>query len=450
MRALKRDNARRVVFVCRELTGESLRSAQALTRLDGVEVLAICETAPNSHSEEIDVRTHQVGNVHDPAQLVGAMRELIRKYGPVDHIVTTRETLLEPVAQVAEMTGVKGMTVSTVRRVLDKSSLKAVLKCAGIQTARDRLVTTADKARLFADEVGFPIVLKPMHGSGGLATWRIANAQQLEDALALTQPSLDNVYLAEEYIVGDELCLDTITLANEPRFYSVCCYRPSILEALENPQVQWKCIMPRDITGPQYRDFIEQGLAAVRALSVGNAITHMEGFRLDDGSVRFIDATIRPAGARIAPMLAFAYDIDPYLAWASVAVNGCFDGPWERKYAVGTIFLRAPGSGVIEEVQGIESLNKNLGHLIVDYHLPVVGFRKSSTYTGDGYVTVRNEDTSVVEDVLDLIGRTVSIRYSEPQSIQPADSKESWADRLQYFERQINKPAWDECVQPPA
>ena len=69
----------------------------------------------------------------------------------------------------------------------------------------------------------------------------------------------------------------------------------------------------------------------------------------------FIDATLRPAGARIAPMLAFAYDIDPYLVWARVMLDGCFDGPWERKFAVGTVFLRGAGSGKIESVDGIRS-----------------------------------------------------------------------------------------------
>ncbi len=47
-------------------------------------------------------------------------------------------------------------------------------------------------------------------------------------------------------------------------------------------------------------------------------------------------------------MLGFAYDIDPYRAWARVAVDGRFDGPWERKYAVGTIFLRGSGAGVVK------------------------------------------------------------------------------------------------------
>ncbi len=46
-----------------------------------------------------------------------------------------------------------------------------------------------------------------------------------------------------------------------------------------------------------------------------------------------------------ATPLAHAYDIDPYFAWARVAVDGSFDGPWERKYSVGTLFLRGAGRG---------------------------------------------------------------------------------------------------------
>jgi hypothetical protein len=182
------------------------------------------------------------------------------------------------VAEANETLKLCGMSVETVGRALDKTSLKRTLERAGIETARDRLVTNAADARRFAASVGFPIVLKPLDGSGGLATWCIRSAEQLELALELMQPSTARAVLAEDYLRGEELCIDTITIANEPRFFSLCCYRPSILEALENPQTQWSCIMPREIGVERFREFIEQGLAAVRALSVGSAMTHMEGF----------------------------------------------------------------------------------------------------------------------------------------------------------------------------
>jgi hypothetical protein len=203
--------------------------------------------------------------------------------------------------------------------------------------------------------------------------------------------------------------------------------------------------MPRDISGDHYREFIQQGLAAVRALAVGNAITHMEGFLLAEGGVSFTDATLRPAGARIGPMLGFAYDIDPYFAWARVAVDGCFDGPWERKYAVGTIFLRGLGAGLVEHVHGFESVRNQLGELFVEFRLPQIGAPKSATYTGDGYITLRHPETNVVEAALQLIAEQVRISYTQPAPAGTVNNlnDEQWSQRLLGADQQLNRPAWD-------
>ena len=277
-------------------------------------------------------------------------------------------------------------------------------------------------AQRFAGEVGFPIVIKPISGSGALTTFPIHNEAQLAHVIGLMPCPL----IAETFVTDRELCFDTITVGNEPQFYSICEYNPSIIDALQDPERQWQCVVPREIDDG-YRDFITQGLAAVRALRAGDAMTHMEGF----ANGGFIDSTLRPAGARIAPMFGFACDVDPYRVWARIAVDGCFDGPLERKYAVGTIFLRGRGSGVIEQVDTIES------SLIVEAHWPKIGARKSSTYTGDGYVTVRHPDRSVVHDALDLIDRTIKITYSNPQPDAPL-----LVERLHDY-KSLNKPAWE-------
>ena len=145
-------------------------------------------------------------------------------------------------------------------------------------------------------------------------------------------------------------------------------------------------------------------------------------------------------------MLAFAYDIDPHLAWARAAVDGCFDGPWERRYAVGTAFLRGAGRGVVERVRGLESVRRHVGEFVVDARLPRVGAAKSATYTGDGYITVRHPETRVVEDALALIARTVRVTYSRPESPAPPDEAvgERWSQRLRHFDEQLNKPAWED------
>jgi hypothetical protein len=196
--------------------------------------------------------------------------------------------------------------------------------------------------------------------------------------------------------------------------------------------------MPRDMSA--YANFIEQGLEAVRALSVGNAMTHMEGLIDTNGRPWFIDATLRPAGARIAPMLAHAYDIDPYRAWARVAVDGCFDGPWERKYAVGTIFLRGLGSGFVERLEGLEAVQKELQDQLVDARWPQIGAPKSATYTGDGFITVRHRETEVVQQSVRRIAQLVRITYSS-HSQTPI---QTWGHRLENF-KELNRPAWDQA-----
>jgi hypothetical protein len=391
-----------------------------------VELLGISETV-----DDVFVDAVQVADVHDVDQLIAAAR----KFGPLDHIVTAQETLLEPVAKTREALDLPGMSSATVRQTLDKSLLKSTLRRAGVQTPPDRIVTNKSDAVRFLSEVGFPIMLKPFSGSGALATLLIHTAADLDSALNLIKPSTEHPVLAESYLHGQELCFDTITLYNETQLHSICCYYPSILAAVEHPELQWTCIMPRGMD--LYGDFIEQGLAAVRALSVGNSFTHMEGFLDDKGRLLgFTDATLRPAGARIGPMLGGCYDIDPYRAWARCVVDGCFDGPFERKYAVGTIFLRGIGSGVIEKVDGLEKVNGELGDLIVDARWPNTGARKSDTYTGDGYITLRHPDTGQVRDALESIRNTIKITYSE------SETNLQWKDRFQNYQ-QLNRPAWE-------
>lgn len=404
-------SARRVVFVCRALAGEASRCARAIQELDDITLLTIC-----------------VEDVDDIAGLIEAARSL----GGINRIVTAQETLLLAVAYANEALGLKAMTPEVVARTLDKSKLKSTLSQAGVPTPSDQIVERAEDARRFVDEVGFPIVLKPLNGSGALTTFRITTEAQLARILRLIRPPV----IAEKYVNGQELCFDTVTMANEPQCYSVCCYDPPIIDALENSATRWRCLMPCDLS--PYKSFINQGLAAVRALQVGNALTHMEGFIDPSGRpAGFVDATLRPAGARIGPMFGFAYDVDPYRVWARVAVDDAFDGPLERKYAVGTIFLRGRGSGTVESVDGIETVTGELNSMIVDARWPKIFGAKSATYTGDGFVTVRHTDTSVVQHALDFIDRTIRITYSSSQPIETG-----WSERMDNF-RELNKPAWD-------
>ena len=60
-------------------------------------------------------------------------------------------------------------------------------------------------------------------------------------------------------------------------------------------------------------------------------------------------------------MTGLAHDVDLFRAWGRAVVDGKFDGQWERKYAVGTAFLRGMGRGRIVGVTGVAECQRQLG-----------------------------------------------------------------------------------------
>jgi hypothetical protein len=92
-------------------------------------------------------------------------------------------------------------------------------------------------------------------------------------------------------------------------------------------------------------------------------------------------------------------------------VDGAFDGPWERRYASGSAFLRGMGRGRVLGIEGVHALHQEIGDLVVEAKVPTVGAPKSDSYEGDGYVIVRHEDTEVVRRAMRTVIAKVRVFY---------------------------------------
>ena len=130
---------------------------------------------------------------------------------------------------------------------------------------------------------------------------------------------------------------------------------------------------------------IQIGPAALRALGVQTAFTHMEWFARPDGSVAVSEVGARPPGAQLASMIGFSHDIDFYSMWAELVLLGTFNPP-DRVYTTGTAYLRGQGRGWVRTVHGVDEMQRELGHLVVDAMLPRPGRPASTSYEGEGFV----------------------------------------------------------------
>jgi len=400
---------RNVVYVAPFPMATTMRFAHALATLDGVRLLGVFNQLPTGMNARIFDDVFQVDNVLDPGSLIHAIGMLGARHGRPHRIVGILEDAQEALAAAREHYGVYGTDLQTTRTFRDKGQMKDALRAAGIPCAAHARILAPDQAYAFAQRVGYPIILKPPAGSGCRATYRCNSPAELRRALAQARPSPQRPVLAEEFLTGHEFSFETLTIGGEPRFYSISRYYPTPLEVVENDWMQWVVVLPRELDS--FDSATRVGLDAVRRLGLSDGMSHMEWFRRPDGSVAVGEIAMRPPGAQFVRLMSLAYDADLYRAWARASVDGAFDGPWARKYAVGIAYLRGAGQGRITRVEGVDAIQRALGHLVCEARMPQVGALKSSSYEGDGWAIVRHPDTRVVTEAVRALVSRVRVHY---------------------------------------
>jgi hypothetical protein len=401
-------------FVAPYLLEATARFVSVAAQLPGVSLgLVTCEAAENIHPDlRGRLRGHwRVDDALDAGQLAEAVSGLGRQMGRVERLVGALEQLQVPMAQVREALGIEGMDVRTALNVRDKSRMKETLQAAGVPCARHALVHDAGAALAFADQVGFPLVAKPPDGAGAQSTFRLDDGDMLRSWLTAVPLGAQSPALLEEFLTGEEHSYDSVTVGGTTIWSSISDYRPPPLEVLRNPWIQWTVLLPRDINGPSYDGIHHWGPLALQALGVRDALTHMEWFRRPDGSVAISEVAARPPGAQLTSMHGYAHDFDLYRAWTEFVVLGHFDPP-RRTHAAGTAYLRGMGRGRVRAVHGLDAMQQ-LGHLVVEARLPRPGQAAASDYLGEGYVMVRDPETSVVADALARLVSGIRVELAE-------------------------------------
>lgn len=389
-------------FVAPFLLEATATFVRAAATLPGVRLGLITTTPVQDIPQDLRRVLHghyRISDPLDPQQIADGVRGLSSQMGSIDRLIGVLEQLQGPLAQVRDALGIEGMGEQVATNVRDKSQMKSVLRAAGVPCARHQLVARAEDATRFLATVGLPLVAKPPAGAGAQATYRLDTLDDFNSWLSAGRMNPGEVWLLEEFLTGREHTFDSATLGGQTLWSSISDYLPPPLEVLRTPWVQWTVVMPRDIDIPQYAEIKRVGPAALRALGVTDAFSHMEWFARPDGSVAVSEVGARPPGAQIASMIGFSHNVNFHALWAKLVLLDSFDRP-DRVYACGTAYLRGQGSGRVRGVTGLEEVQRRVGHLVVDSRLPQPGQPAATSYEGEGFVTVRHEDTAVVQQAL--------------------------------------------------
>ena len=403
---------RNVIFVAPFPSDVTMRFIRAVATLEDVRLLGVGHSPPPGHEASL---FHDFVRVTGPTSfedIVEGVEVLRKRHGEPFRIIGILEPMMVTIARVRERYGVAGTSVATAELFREKAQMKDALRAAGLPVARHKLITSENDARALAAQVGFPMILKPPAGVGAKATFRVTNEDELRHVLGGMRVGADSPMLGEEMLRDTEHSFETITIGGVPRVSSISNYLPGCLEVLENPWIQWACVLPREMDTPRCERAKEIGFAAVRALGLEDGMTHMEWFEKSDGTLAIGEIAARPPGPQLLHMTGVVHDIDVYRAWAKAVIDGELDAPWERKYAAGCAYIRGIGRGRVVSVSGVRETHAAVGEHLVEAKLPTLGAMKNDSYEGDGYVIVRHESTKKVEELITTIVQTMKISYA--------------------------------------
>ncbi|MGQ4512761.1 ATP-grasp domain-containing protein [Streptomyces sp. DW26H14] len=269
--------------------------------------------------------------------------EALHDSTPVSGVLCWDEVRIHAAAYVAEALGLPGGDPAVVWRMRDKAQTRAALAATAVPQPASKPVATLDEALRAAEELGYPVILKPRGLGASLGVIRAEDPDALRAGFAFTS-SIDvpasviynspEPYLVEECVTGEEISVDA-----------------AVHDGVVTP-----VFVARKVVGyPPYSEEIGHFVDAAdplltdpvlgRALSDAHAAlgckdgwTHTEFMLTADGP-RLIEVNGRLGGDLIPAIGQLATGIDPGIAAAQVACGLPPDVRPSRQQVTGVRFF---------------------------------------------------------------------------------------------------------------
>ncbi len=401
-----------VVFISPEFPAGQRQFVRALSAV-GARITGIGEAPPAALGPALRSWLHayeQIPSVCHLPSLYDAVRR-IQKREWVDRLEATIEAHILPAAKVRAETGIPGMRPEVALLCRDKPQMKAFFRQHQIPCAASTGAESLTQVRAFADQIGYPIILKPRDGAGASGTIRVDGPDELPEAFATSGGGHGRSIAVEEYIQGHEGFYDTLTVNGEVAHEFVCHYYPNVLEAMRTRWISPQIVVTNRVDAPGYTELKKLGRRVVKAFALDTAATHMEWFFGPRG-LKVSEIGARPPGVSQWDLYSAANEIDIYREWAHGLVHGRVAGRASRRFAAGIITLRPTADGHIKAYQGVQAIHEAFGPYILDAHLPPVGSPTqpvAAGYMANAWVRMRHPDYDTLRSMLNTVGQKLKV-----------------------------------------
>jgi biotin carboxylase len=300
----------------------------------------------------------EVIEVLDEAAVVACAAK-IHAVDPVDVIFSFTEDGLLPAAIAADQLGVKGIDLDACRMCIDKAYMRQQL--AGTRFAVDhRRCDAIDQALEFLARHREGIIVKASRGAGSERVFVIQDDARLAEVFESFQER-GEVFLAEEYLPGRMLSLETLTIRGEHEVASV-----TSVTLRTGTLIPEHHVMPAPGLTDQDRERINVFCSELfEFIGYSHGPCHIE-VKLDRESIRLIEINNRVGGDGLGLLVHETTGIDCFRETIQYLYEGRPDQAAResrRRYSMGasrSFFVPVDQEAVVKAIEGMTLLRAEL------------------------------------------------------------------------------------------
>lgn len=329
-------------------------------------------------------------------------------------ITSSSEYFIAPAAALAADFGLPGPDAVRVADARDKSRQRQVLAAGGVPTPAFRVASSAADAAEAARDIGFPVVVKPVGGSGSVGVRACAGAAETADHAA--------ALLAQAASPGERRVL-VETLVEGPEF-SVEVFSGRVVgitrKHLGKPPffVESGHDYPAPVPADLARTLEDTVGRATALLGLGWGPLHWE-LRVRDGLAYPIEVNPRLAGGFIPELVRHAQGIDLIRETLRLVVGLPPELGASRRRHASIRFLFAPGPGRFASAEGVDDARAGDGVVDVALYRSV---GEELTVEGDfrdriGHVVACADDSAAACAAAERARDAVRVRVEAPAGV---------------------------------
>jgi formate-dependent phosphoribosylglycinamide formyltransferase (GAR transformylase) len=295
---------------------QAVRRGHTVTRLTSHKFDWLLRPEDHEALGQLGCTTLTIGDSQNADRVEEGLRECLKRE-PVDAVLSVLHQCVTPAAIAAHRLGLRATSAQGVLNARDKGRCRDLLREHRIPSVRHRVADSADEARAFAAEIGYPVIVKPATGMAKVLASIVEDEAALLryfEHVAQRRDSLERGVKEElnEHFIVEELAqgpLYSIELAADTRGNWAALTIIKRKTGRRNAVLEMGSTVPSDLDDVRYDQAERYAISVAKVLGLDLGIFHVEFIMTLDGP-RLVEVNPRIAGGAIPDLVRTATGVN--------------------------------------------------------------------------------------------------------------------------------------------